>query len=796
MSMSVDVPHSRFRALVAAAFLALGASGAATPEPVAATDMDPGPEPESTADIDPGPEPKPAADMDPGPGPESTADMDPGPEPESTAGMDPGPEPESTAGVAPAPAPESMAVEDRLRAVIGAVCSADDPAPDALTLPLGGAIELSRGPLRIRDRVMGVRHSLMLPDGARIRLDRIETDGLLRRVVARYAEPTPSGRRPVLLAVAGSACNVMAGRRLTYDADGSARSIELLPGSLERAMRVEPLNPRVPGPPVMSGAEGPRVRVGHVDSGVNYLLPRIASRLARDEAGALVGFDFRDLDTRPFDANPARSAFHLQRHGTRTASLILEEAPVAALVPYRYPRHHMSRMPDLVEHAASAGVRIVNVSMGSRRSSEWADFEAAARARPEMLFVVSAGNDGADIDESPVYPASLPLDNLLVVTSADDFGLPARGANRGRESVDLAVPAEQVLVTGFDGRVREASGSSYAAARVSALAACLLAAHPAWTAPELKSAILARAEKPVSDMLAYVGGGWLRDPTGADRGACDAEPAAVTEILRGEWTRKSPGTPEPGKEADTAGIPLGEWTRKSPGTPEPGKEADTAGIPLGEWTRKSPDTPEPGKGTDATGIPLGERTPGHFRRDGAPPPHTHAIALEVVLLDGSGWRVPEVHRAVGRAAAILGQCGVAVARTRLRMVEAPRRYRYLHDAWSPRLVGLLDPARPAVFFVEETLREPAFEAEAFGQGNTRSMRALRDTVWITRAAGDVGVVLAHELFHVLADLGRHESDPGNLMNERVAAGNTRLHDWQCERLRKVATAFGLAVPVQ
>ena len=380
---------------------------------------------------------------------------------------------------------------------------------------------------------MGVRHVLMLPDGARVRLDRIETGGLLRRVVARHAEPTPFGRRPVLLAVADGTCNVMAGRRLVYGAGGPARSIEFLPGSLERAVRVEPLNPPVPGPPATPRAEGPQVRVGHVDSGVNYLLPDIAARLARDEDGALVGFDFWDLDDRPFDANPARSAFHPQRHGTRTASLILGEAPVASLVPYRYPRHHMSRMPDLVEHAAAAGVRIVNLSMGSRRPSDWTDFETAARAHPEMLFVVSAGNDGADIDETPVWPASLPLDNLLVVTSADDSGLPARGSNWGRERVDLAVPAEEILVTGFDGRVREVSGSSYAAARVSALAACLLAAHPEWTAPALKSAILARAEKPVNDMPVHVGGGLLRDPTGNARGACDTEPAGVTEIPLG-----------------------------------------------------------------------------------------------------------------------------------------------------------------------------------------------------------------------------------------------------------------------
>ena len=629
------------------------------------------------------------------------------------------------AGAAPGSVP--MTARERLRAVIAAECSTDDPAPAALTLSVGGAIELSREPLRIRDRAMGTRHSLMLPDGARIRLDRIETEGILRRVLATYAESTPRGRRPVLFAVADSACNVMAGRRLTYDADGSARSIEYLLSSLERAARVEPLNPPVPASAPAHAADGTAsrgVRVALVDSGVNYLLPEIATRLARDEGGDLVGFDFWDLDARPFDSNPARSAFHPQRHGTRTASLLLEEAPVAVLVPYRYPRRAMWRMPDLVEHAAGAGVRIVNISMGSRRLSDWTDFETAARAHPEMLFVVSAGNNGIDIDESPIYPASLPLDNLLTVTSSDDSGLPARGSNWGRESVDLAVPAEEILVTGFNGRVRKASGSSYAAVRVSAFAACLLAAHPAWTAPELKSAVLARAEKPVSTMLAYVGAGTLHAPTGTDRGECDAEPDGVSE------------------------------------------------TPLGAWT------------------------PEHLYPEGSAPPHAHTVALDIVILDGAGWRIPEIHRAVSRAAEILAQCGVSVDRARLRIVEASRRFRYLDDTWSGRLVKRIDPARPAVFFVEETLREPAFEAEAFGQANSRRNPGMRDTVWVTRAAKDIGIVLAHELFHVLADLGEHDTDPSNLMYERTSGSNARLHDWQCERLRKVATAFGLAVPVQ
>ena len=94
----------------------------------------------------------------------------------------------------------------------------------------------------------------------------MEPGGVLRRVAASYAEQTRSGRRPVLFAVADGGCNVMAGRRLTYYADGMPRSIEYLDGGLERVARAEPLNPPVPA--VAAGeVESAGVRVALVDSG-------------------------------------------------------------------------------------------------------------------------------------------------------------------------------------------------------------------------------------------------------------------------------------------------------------------------------------------------------------------------------------------------------------------------------------------------------------------------------------------------------------------------------------------------
>ena len=107
----------------------------------------------------------------------------------------------------------------------------------------------------------------------------------------------------------------------------------------------------------------------------------------------------------------------------------------------------------------------------------------------------------------------------MVVTSADAGGALSAGANWGSR-VDLMVHAEGVLALGFDGERRPVSGSSYAAARVSALAACLLAAHPAWRTDQLKAALL-RAAEPVEDgAVAY---GLIPDAALGRRGACAKE---------------------------------------------------------------------------------------------------------------------------------------------------------------------------------------------------------------------------------------------------------------------------------
>ncbi|MFK7855728.1 MAG: S8/S53 family peptidase [Granulosicoccus sp.] len=251
------------------------------------------------------------------------------------------------------------------------------------------------------------------------------------------------------------------------------------------------------------------IHVALVDSGVNYLLPEINEYLARDQDGKLLGYDFWDLDERPFDAHP-NGRGQIQRHGTRTASLLLREAPFVKLVPYRYPRPDMSRMQDLLAHAAANDVRVIGLPLGGNRIEDWQVFNKFAQKHPDILFVSSAGNNGRDIDQRPVYPASLPLDNMLVVTSADDFVLPAEGVNWGRSSVDYMVPAEQQRVLRFDGSSALASGSSYAVPRVVALAARLIRDNREWQAADLIAELRRRFANGSSP--AKIAQGYLHDP--------------------------------------------------------------------------------------------------------------------------------------------------------------------------------------------------------------------------------------------------------------------------------------------
>lgn len=171
---------------------------------------------------------------------------------------------------------------------------------------------------------------------------------------------------------------------------------------------------------------------------------------------------------------------------------------------------------------------------------------------------------------------------------------------------------------------------------------------------------------------------------------------------------------------------------------------------------------------------------------------THALALDIA--DIGGWSDPEIIAAVHQAAHLLAQCGIRITRAELLRVSVAEPYRYFSTPRSRELARALQLDKPAVYFSAGTRQLPAFDAEAIGRGNSRSRPELADTVWIARGARDLGIVLAHELAHVLMDSGAHDNTPGNLMAESTTQGNTRLSEEQCTRIRVTGARNGLLHP--
>ena len=135
---------------------------------------------------------------------------------------------------------------------------------------------------------------------------------------------------------------------------------------------------------------------------------------------------------------------------------------------------------EAIHYAEANGAVICNLSFGS---TQYDESVAQAIQNSKMLFVVAAGNgdqlgNGYDIDVNPVYPASLPYDNLITVGNILFDGNLDESSNYGAQSVDLAAPGVYILSTVSGGSYGYMSGTSMAAPMVTGAAAMIYSSHP------------------------------------------------------------------------------------------------------------------------------------------------------------------------------------------------------------------------------------------------------------------------------------------------------------------------------
>jgi subtilisin family serine protease len=222
---------------------------------------------------------------------------------------------------------------------------------------------------------------------------------------------------------------------------------------------------------------GDEVKVAVIDSGIDVAHPELA--------GAVAG---------TYDA--LRSTEGPHTHGTGIAgaiaarSRLLGSAPSARLLAIRAFGATRSGAESTsfvvlkgLNYAVEQGAQVINMSFAGP-TDPLLERGLAAAAKRGIILIAAAGNAGPK--SPPLYPAA--DRNVIAVGATDATDKLFQASNRGKH-LALAAPGVDLLLPSPDEKYQVASGTSFAAAYVSGLAALIVERNPG-VAPEVVRKIL------------------------------------------------------------------------------------------------------------------------------------------------------------------------------------------------------------------------------------------------------------------------------------------------------------------
>lgn len=220
-------------------------------------------------------------------------------------------------------------------------------------------------------------------------------------------------------------------------------------------------------------AKGTGVTVAVLDSGLNYNHVGIANNVALDDEEVIdakdndnnrykddyIGWDFINADNLPYDDNG---------HGSHVSGLIASPfmgiAPDAKILPVKVINAagggDLGSITAGIYYAVDKGANIINASIGlDSITSNVTNFSTVPQTlqkaleyakKNNVLVITAAGNGdqrgvGIDIKKSPIYPASLQLDNLMTVAATSN-GHITRYSNFSAELVHIGAPGGEGML--------------------------------------------------------------------------------------------------------------------------------------------------------------------------------------------------------------------------------------------------------------------------------------------------------------------------------------------------------------
>lgn len=268
------------------------------------------------------------------------------------------------------------------------------------------------------------------------------------------------------------------------------------------------------------------VYVGVIDEGIMYMHEDLAANIwangyepadgvdndgngYRDDVR---GWDFANNDSTIFDGTSDDHGTHVSGtiagaggNGKGVAGMCWSAKLVSAKFLGRQggtTANAVKAVNYLTDLKTRHGLNIVatNNSWGGGGFSKALKDAIDAAGAQNILFVAAAGNNGANIDATPSYPAAYGSANIISVAAIDKNGNLASWSNYGATTVDIGAPGVAIVSTlpaAKKGAILSGygsySGTSMATPHVTGAAALYASSHPGASAAQIKAAILGSA---------------------------------------------------------------------------------------------------------------------------------------------------------------------------------------------------------------------------------------------------------------------------------------------------------------
>ena len=256
------------------------------------------------------------------------------------------------------------------------------------------------------------------------------------------------------------------------------------------------------------------VQIAVIDTGVQYTHPDLSANMwsnskeivdgvDNDGNGFIddtVGYDFVEKDNDPNDLNEhgthcSGSAGAVGNNGVGVSGASWNASIMAVRVLDAQGSGFLSDVASGVRYAVDNGAHVLSLSLGGSSSSEVLKNALSYACSKGAFVAVAAGNESANNDVTPSYPANYDLPCLISVAATDSADELADFTNFGASTVHIAAPGVDILSTIPGSTYGFLSGTSMATPLVAGIGALVKSVKPELSGADIKNILTQSADR-------------------------------------------------------------------------------------------------------------------------------------------------------------------------------------------------------------------------------------------------------------------------------------------------------------